>query len=240
MRHRRRPAARTRRAVARLNASARGARSHDRRPRTGAVPRLRTVIRYVMSEPGAAERVSVVLSMTRSSGTAWNGHATCSESRAASPAPVPEAVATSVPVTVPPPVMTSPPSAPWLGTWSKPDVVPATPDTPAAINGSWMLLNHGEFGAVRSTDGIPGTRPVSATGVLAVTLSGIEQLSWSGRVVSMPSGGVGAAPFSNSTPLTGLAAPGRAPLVPGPPFDPHQLSRASIDSGTCGRNTRNP
>src|SRR3954447_22671793 len=103
-----------------------------------------------------------------------------------------------------------------------------------------MLSNQGEVDAVRSTDGIPGTRPVSGTGVLAVTLAGIEQLSWSGSVVSSAPGG--GAPFSNSTPLAGLGAPGRAPFDPSPPFAPHQLARASIDNGsTAGlRNTRNP
>ena len=38
---------------------------------------------------------------------------------------------------------------------------------------------------------------------------------------------------------TGLAAPGRAPFAPAPPFAPHQLARASIDNGSWGRNTRN-
>src|SRR4051794_21846435 len=108
-----------------------------------------------------------------------------------------------------------------------------------------MLLNHGEVDFVRSTDGIPGTRPVSGTGVLAVTLAGIEQLSWSGSVVLRPPGsGASTAgkPVSNLTPLTGLAAPSRAPFDPAPPFAPHQLARASIANGHGGgcRDTRNP
>src|SRR3954463_6479569 len=102
-----------------------------------------------------------------------------------------------------------------------------------------MLSNHGVVDAARSTEGIPGTRPVSGTGVLAVTFVGIEQPSWSGLAVSIAFG-FGGVPFSNSTPLTGVGAPGRAPFEPAPPFAPHQLARASIDNGSWGRNTRNP
>src|SRR5436305_9544108 len=100
-----------------------------------------------------------------------------------------------------------------------------------------MLSNHGEV-AVRSTDGIPATRPVSGTGVLAVTVAGIEHVSWSGSVVSIAPGG--AVPFSNSTPLTGLGASGRAPFEPAPPFAPHQLARASIDNGSLGEEHPDP
>src|SRR4051812_38327716 len=108
-----------------------------------------------------------------------------------------------------------------------------------------MLANQGEADAGRSTDGIPGTRPVSGTGVLAVTVAGIEHESWSGLAVSIPPGlGTSAAgkPVSNRRPLTGLAAPGRAPVEPAPPLAPHQLARASIANGTGGvcRETRNP
>src|SRR4051794_7271389 len=106
-----------------------------------------------------------------------------------------------------------------------------------------MLANHGEADAGRSTDGIPDTRPVSETGVLAVTVAGIEHESWSGLAVSMPPGlGTSAPNASNRRPLTGLAAPGRAPVEPAPPFAPHQLARASIDNGTGGtcRDTRTP
>ena len=51
-----------------------------------------------------------------------------------------------------------------MGGWSKPNVLPGTPDTPAAMNGVWTLSNHGDVDAERSTAGIPGTRPVSGTG----------------------------------------------------------------------------
>src|SRR5689334_23234270 len=104
-----------------------------------------------------------------------------------------------------------------------------------------MFSNHGAVDAVRSTDGIPGTRPVNATGVLAVTSAGIEHPSWSGSVVSMPPGfGASAPAASKRRPLTGLAAAGRAPVEPAPPFAPHQLARASIASGSYGKDTRNP
>src|SRR3954454_6896779 len=106
-----------------------------------------------------------------------------------------------------------------------------------------MLLNHGDVDAVRSTDGIPGTLPVSGTGVLAVTAAGSEHESWSGSAVSMPPGsGTGTPKASNLRPLTGLGAPGRAPVEPAPPFAPHQLSRALMDNGTRGtcRDTRTP
>src|SRR3954466_14632114 len=106
-----------------------------------------------------------------------------------------------------------------------------------------MLSNHGEVDAVRSTDGIPATRPVSATGVLAVTVAGMEHVSWSGSVVSMPPGlGTGWPRASNLRPLTGSGAPGRAPFEPAPPSAPHQLVRASIANFTGGfcRDTRNP